>query len=112
MAVRKQPVRKCLGCNEMLGKKGLLRIVKSPDGAVMPTDTPTNTPTALPTAVPTALPLVSLDLTGKKSGRGAYICRDAECFKKARKKKSLERSLKCAIPDEIYEAVLAEIEKL
>lgn len=89
MAVRKQPLRKCLGCGEMLGKKGLLRVVKA-------AGEDTNE--------------ISLDLTGKKSGRGAYICRDAECFKQARKKKSLERSLKCAIPDGVYDALLAEIE--
>ena len=79
------PLRKCLGCDEMLGKKGLLRVVRSKDGEI------------------------SLDLTGKKSGRGAYICNDAECFAKARKKKSLERALKCVIPQEIYEKLEVQI---
>ncbi len=79
------PLRKCLGCDEMLGKKGLLRIVRTKDGAI------------------------SLDPTGKMSGRGAYICRDAECFEKARKRKSLERALKCAIPAEIYDSLKEQI---
>ena len=68
-----EPLRKCLGCDEMIGKKGLLRIVRSKEGEI------------------------SLDLTGKKNGRGAYICRSSECYKKAVKKRSLERSLKCKI---------------
>jgi predicted RNA-binding protein YlxR (DUF448 family) len=79
------PLRKCLGCDEMLGKKGLLRIVRTKDGAI------------------------SLDPTGKMSGRGAYICRDAECIEKARKRKSLERALKCAIPAEIYDSLKEQI---
>ncbi len=69
----------------MLGKKGLLRIVRTKDGAI------------------------SLDPTGKMSGRGAYICRDAECIEKARKRKSLERALKCAIPAEIYDSLKEQI---
>lgn len=85
---KKIPLRKCLGCDEMIGKKGLLRIVRDKNGEV------------------------TLDLTGKKSGRGAYICKDAECFKLARRKKSLERSLKCRIPDEVYVRIQEEIEKL
>lgn len=73
------PLRKCLGCDEMLGKKGMIRVVRDKDGTV------------------------SIDETGKKSGRGAYLCLDAECLNKARKKRGLERSLKCAVPPEIYE---------
>ena len=69
----------------MLGKKGLLRIVRTKGGAI------------------------SLDPTGKMSGRGAYICKDAECFEKARKRKSLERALKCAIPAEIYDSLKEQI---
>ncbi len=80
------PLRKCLGCDEMLGKKGLLRVVRSKDGDI------------------------SLDLTGKKSGRGAYICNDRECFEKAVKKRSLERALKCAIPAEIYESLREQLQ--
>ncbi len=88
MTEKKVPVRKCLGCEEMLGKKGMLRVVRSKEG------------------------VISLDPTGKKSGRGAYICRDRECFLKAQKRKSLERSLKCGIPSEIYASLLTEIEGL
>ena len=79
------PLRKCLGCGEMLGKKGLLRIVRSKDGEI------------------------STDPTGKKSGRGAYICNDMECFEKAKKKRSIERALKCQIPQEIYDALKESI---
>ena len=79
------PLRQCLGCGEMLGKKGLLRIVRSKDGEI------------------------STDPTGKKSGRGAYICNDIECFEKAKKKRSLERALKCQIPQEIYDALKESI---
>lgn len=69
----------------MIGKKGLLRIVKDRDGNVF------------------------LDPTGKKNGRGAYICNDIKCFEGARKKKALERSLKCKIPDSVYESLNAHI---
>lgn len=82
---KKVPMRKCLGCEEMLGKKGLLRIVRSKEGEI------------------------SLDLTGKKSGRGAYICKDLACFEKAVKKKAFERSFKCKIPDEVYDRLKQEI---
>lgn len=82
---KKVPMRKCLGCEEMLGKKGLLRIVRSKEGEI------------------------SLDLTGKKSGRGAYICKDVSCFEKAVKKKAFERSFKCKIPDEVYDRLKQEI---
>ena len=85
---KKIPQRKCLGCEEMIGKKGLLRVVRDKEGNI------------------------SLDPTGKKNGRGAYLCRDKACFDKARKKKALERSLKCKIPEEIYDALAQEIEKL
>ena len=82
------PLRKCLGCDEMLGKKGMLRVVKTKEGDI------------------------SIDETGKKNGRGAYICRDMDCFSKAQKKHSLERSLKCSISEEIYEKLRQEIEEL
>ncbi len=85
MAERKIPMRKCLGCNEMKPKKELIRAVKSPDGEV------------------------SLDLTGKKSGRGAYICPDKNCFQKARKGKRLERALETTIPDNVYDAMAEEL---
>ncbi len=85
MAERKIPMRKCLGCNEMKPKKELIRAVKSPDGEV------------------------SLDITGKKSGRGAYICPDKSCFQKARKGKRLEKALEIAIPDSVYDAMAEEL---
>jgi hypothetical protein len=85
MAERKIPVRKCVGCNEQLGKKELIRVVRSKEGEV------------------------SLDLTGKKSGRGAYVCKDIICLAKARKKKSLERALKCEIPADVYDILEAEL---
>ena len=78
---KKVPLRKCLGCDEMIGKKGLLRVVRTKDGAI------------------------SADPTGKMSGRGAYICRDIQCLEKARKKKSLERALKCEIPSGVFESL-------
>ena len=79
------PLRKCLGCDEMIGKKGLLRVVRTKDGRI------------------------TLDTTGKMSGRGAYICSDKECFEKAVKKKSFERALKCEIPQEVYESLREQI---
>ncbi|MDR2525457.1 MAG: YlxR family protein [Oscillospiraceae bacterium] len=79
------PLRKCLGCNEMKPKRTLVRAVKSPEGAL------------------------SLDLTGKAPGRGAYLCRDTECLRKARKRKGLERAFKCAVPPEIYDRMEAEM---
>ena len=83
--VRKIPVRQCLGCNEHKPKKELLRVVRSPEGEI------------------------SLDFTGKKSGRGAYICRDVRCLKKARKSKRIERSLECQIPDAVYDLMESEL---
>lgn len=85
MAVRKIPMRMCLGCGEMKPKKELIRVVRSPEGEI------------------------SLDLTGKKSGRGAYICRDTECFGKARKAKRLEKAFSCRISDEVYDAMEKEL---
>ena len=79
MQQKKVPMRKCIGCNESKTKKELVRIVRSPEGDI------------------------SLDLTGKKSGRGAYICPDAECLKKARKAKRLERILETSVPDSVYD---------
>lgn len=83
-----EPQRKCIGCDEMIGKKGLLRIVRDKEGNIF------------------------LDLTGKKNGRGAYICKDIKCFEAARKKKAFERSLKCGIPDEVYSSLKAQIEQI
>ena len=79
--VKKIPERKCMGCNEKRPKKELIRVVRTPEGEV------------------------SLDLVGKKSGRGAYICKSVSCFEKALKSKRLERTLEVEIPDSVYEDV-------
>lgn len=86
MKTKKIPQRKCVGCSEMKDKKALLRIVRSPEGEI------------------------SLDLTGKKNGRGAYVCNDIECIKKAVKEKRLERALESAIGEEVYQKLLEEFE--
>ena len=83
MQQKKIPMRMCTGCGEMKPKKTLVRIVRSADGEI------------------------SLDQTGKKAGRGAYICGSPECLRKARKAKRLEKAFGCSIPDEVY----AQIEK-
>lgn len=77
--VRKIPLRQCLGCNEHKPKKELLRMVRTPENEIF------------------------LDFTGKKSGRGAYICPTVACLKKARKSGRAENALGCKIPDEIYD---------
>ncbi|MDE6665805.1 MAG: YlxR family protein [Ruminococcus sp.] len=87
MKPKKIPMRMCLGCNEMKPKKELIRVVKSPDGEI------------------------SLDFTGKKSGRGAYICRSGECFEKARKARRFEKSFSCRIDESIYGVMADELEK-
>ncbi|MGI6093874.1 MAG: RNase P modulator RnpM [Lachnospiraceae bacterium] len=84
--VRKVPMRKCIGCGEMKNKKELLRILKTTEDEIV------------------------LDATGKKNGRGAYLCRSQECLAKARKSKGIERSLKMAIPDAVYESLKKELE--
>lgn len=84
-AHRSIPMRKCTGCNEMKPKKELVRVVRSPEGKV------------------------SLDLTGKKPGRGAYVCRNADCLVKARKAKRFERAFSCEIPDDVYERMEEEL---
>ena len=76
--VKKIPMRMCIGCGEMKPKKELIRAVKSPEGDI------------------------SLDITGKKSGRGAYICRSCEGLEKARKARKLEKAFSCRIDDEVY----------
>lgn len=85
MKTKKIPLRMCLGCNEMKPKKEMIRIVKSSEGDV------------------------SLDFTGKKSGRGAYICHSTECFQKARKARRFEKSLSCKIDDSVYEVMENEL---
>jgi predicted RNA-binding protein YlxR (DUF448 family) len=96
MQKKKIPMRMCTGCGELKAKKELVRVVKAPDqtdetGAVI------------------APGEVSLDLTGKKSGRGASVCRNVECLKSARKTRRLERAFSCAIPNEVYDRMEAEI---
>lgn len=83
---KKIPMRQCLGCGEPKEKRELIRVVRSPEGEL------------------------SIDLTGKKSGRGAYICRDVECFRKAKKARRLEKSFEMAIPEDIYIKLEAELE--
>ena len=83
---KKVPMRMCLGCGEMKPKRELVRVVKPPEGDV------------------------SIDLTGKKSGRGAYICRSAECFRKARKAHRFEKTFSCAVSDELYDEMERELE--
>ena len=93
----KTPLRMCAGCGEMKPKKELVRVVKAPqkeDG----------TGTPLP-------PEISLDPTGKKPGRGAYLCRDAQCLKQAQKSRRLERAFSCKIPPEVYAKLEEEIQK-
>lgn len=87
MKQRKVPLRKCTGCQEMKNKKKLIRIVRNDAGEF------------------------ALDRTGKLPGRGAYICPNAECLAKAQKSKGLERSFKVAVPKEVYEQLLQELEK-
>lgn len=79
----------------MKPKKELVRVVKAPEKP----------------EAPEAEPKISLDLTGKKPGRGAYICRDPQCLQKARKARRLERAFSCKIPDEIYEKLEGELTK-
>ena len=84
--VKKIPQRQCVGCRTKRDKKDLLRIVKTPEGEIC------------------------VDATGKKSGRGAYICPDAQCLQKARKSRALERAFETAIGEDIYAALQAQIE--
>ena len=86
MKPKKIPERKCLGCGKGAPKKELLRVVRSPEGEV------------------------SLDFTGKKSGRGAYICPALQCLKKARKARRIESALECSIPDEVFAEMEASFE--
>ena len=85
MQNKKVPLRKCMGCGEMKSKKELVRVVKNKEGEI------------------------SLDLTGKKAGRGAYVCPTLSCLQKARKSRGCERALSCRIPDEIYDRMEQEL---
>ena len=88
MSVKKIPLRQCIGCGEMKSKKEMIRVIKTAEDEIM------------------------LDATGRKNGRGAYLCPSMECFKKAVKSKGLERSFKMAIPKEVYETLEKEMEEL
>lgn len=83
---KKIPMRQCLGCREMKPKKELIRVVRSPEGEI------------------------SLDFKGKASGRGAYVCPDPRCLRKAIKARALERAFSAQIPQEIYERLESQME--
>ena len=85
MPVRKIPMRRCMGCDTSRPKNELTRIVRTPEGGV------------------------TLDPTGKLNGRGAYLCRDAECLRKVRKSRRVERTLEVAVPDEVWDALEKEL---
>lgn len=85
MKPRKVPVRQCAGCMEHFPKKELIRLVRTPEGEVV------------------------LDLVGKRSGRGTYICKNLACFRKARKTRKFERELGCTISEEVYGALEAQL---
>jgi predicted RNA-binding protein YlxR (DUF448 family) len=80
------PLRQCIGCGEMKGKNEMLRVLRTEDNQII------------------------IDSTGRKNGRGAYICHNSECMKKARKSRALDRSFKMAVSDEVYENLTKEIE--
>ena len=84
---KKIPQRQCVGCREKKEKRELIRVVKSPEG------------------------VVSLDFRGKKPGRGAYVCPSADCLKRARKTRALERVFSAPIPPEVYDALEQEMAK-
>ena len=88
MSVKKIPLRQCIGCGEMKSKKEMIRVIKTAEGEIL------------------------LDATGRKNGRGAYLCPSMECFKKAVKGRGLERSFKMAIPREVYETLEKEMEEI
>ena len=86
--VKKVPLRQCIGCRQMFPKKELLRVIKTPEDEIL------------------------LDITGKKNGRGAYICKDALCLERVRKSKGLERALKTVISQDIYDTMRKELDVL
>ena len=86
--VKKIPMRQCIGCREMKEKRELIRVVRSPEGAI------------------------TLDSRGKSPGRGAYLCPSAACLAKARKSRALERALAVPVPPEIYEALAARLQEV
>ena len=84
--LKKIPMRKCIACNEMKPKKELIRVVKSQSGEI------------------------AVDLTGKAAGRGAYICKNADCFAKLKKQKRLNRAFSCDVDEEVYDRLCEQIE--
>ena len=88
MSTKKIPLRQCIGCGEMKSKKEMIRVLKTSEDEIV------------------------LDATGRKNGRGAYLCPSMDCFKKEVKNKGLERSFKTAIPKEVYETLEKEMEQL
>ena len=85
MQQKKIPMRQCGGCGEMFPKRELIRVVRSPEGEI------------------------SLDLVGRKNGRGSYICKNVECFEKAVKRKSFERAFGVKVPEETVESIIKEL---
>lgn len=83
---KKIPMRQCVGCGDMKSKKEMMRVLKTTEGPIV------------------------LDVTGKMNGRGAYLCKQADCLKLARKNKGLERSFKMNIPDEVYDSLEKEFD--
>lgn len=82
---KKIPTRRCTGCGEHFPKSSLIRVLRTPDGEIV------------------------LDITGKRSGRGAYICKSPSCLKKARKSRRIEQSLECSVPEEVYNRMEEEL---
>ena len=85
--VKKVPIRRCSGCGERFPKSELLRVLRTPEGEIV------------------------VDFVGKRSGRGAYLCKKAECFKRAQKSRRIATALECVISEEIYQTLLEEIER-
>ena len=85
---KKIPLRQCVGCGEMKGKRDMMRVLKTAENDIC------------------------LDVTGKKNGRGAYVCKSRECLRRARKNKGLERSFKMSIPNEVYDTLEEELNHL
>lgn len=84
---KKIPMRRCVGCGASKSKKELIRVIRTPEGAIR------------------------LDTSGRANGRGAYICNNPDCLRKAQKRRSLNRSLGCEIPGEIYEELVEQMEE-
>lgn len=98
MKQKRQPMRKCSGCSQMKEKRELIRVVRAPEKR-----------DELQNIVSGGE--ISLDLTGKKPGRGAYLCKSPQCFEMAKKSRRFERAFSCKIPDEVYEQMRQELEE-